>query len=107
MKRHESWAKDAGRGIQQRLLEGGVCYLSRDDIDDIDGQTYVALALDGFEMLERKDEGGLMINLRRNGGGNRYLGGAPRKCIGRSHPSSLTRNRRTHARVSCRTFLCP
>ena len=80
----ETWAKAAGRGNYLRLLDGGVCYLSLDDMDDVEGQTFESLTRDVFAMLQRKDVSRLLIDLRRNGGGNNYFGEALRKGVARS-----------------------
>lgn len=81
----ETWAKAAGRGNYLRPLDGGVCYLSLDDMADVEGQTFESLTRDVFAMLQRKDVNRMVIDLRRNGGGNNYFGEALRKGVARSH----------------------
>lgn len=80
----EDWAKAAGGGNYVRALDAGVCYLSLDDMDDIEGKTFEALTREVFAQLERTDTQRLIVDLRRNGGGNNFFGEALRKGIGRS-----------------------
>ncbi len=81
----EDWAATAGGGNYVRMLDDGVCYLSLDDMDDIEGKTFEALTREVFAQIERTDTRRLIVDLRRNGGGNNYFGEALRKGIGRSH----------------------
>ncbi len=67
------------------MLDEGVCYLSLDDMDDLEGKTFEALTREVFALLERTDTHRLIVDLRRNGGGNNYFGEALRKGIGHSH----------------------
>ncbi len=80
----EDWAAAAGGGNYVRVLDDGVCYVSLDDMDDIEGKTFEALTREVFAQLERTDTRRLIVDLRRNGGGNNYFGEALRKGIGRS-----------------------
>ena len=81
----EQWAKAAGRGNYVRLLDDGACYLSLDEMDDVTGQTFESLTREVFAALKPEGVRRLVIDLRRNGGGNNYFGEALRKGIGRSH----------------------
>ncbi len=81
----EDWAEAAGGGNYVRVLDDGVCYLSLDDMDDLEGKTFEALTREVFAQLERTDTHRLIVDLRRNGGGNNYFGEALRKGIGHSH----------------------
>lgn len=88
----EEWAKAAGGGNYVRVIEGVVGYLSLDDMDDVEGKTFEALTREVFAVLDRPDVRRLVIDLRRNGGGNNFHGEALRKRIGRSrlnHPGGL------------------
>ena len=63
----------------------GVLYLSLDDMDDVPGETFEALTREVFAALEPAGARRLVVDLRRNGGGNNFFGEALRKGIGRSH----------------------
>jgi hypothetical protein len=98
---HEGWAKSAGVGNYLRRLDTGVTYLSLDEMDDVEGKTFEALTREVFAELDRADLRRLIVDLRRNGGGNNYLGEALRKGIARSRinkPGGL------YALISPQTF---
>lgn len=80
----EGWAQAAGGGNYVRDLGDGAAYASIDDMDDVEGKTFEQLTRDVFAQLARDDTRRLIIDLRRNGGGNNFLGEALRKGIGRS-----------------------
>jgi hypothetical protein len=80
----EDWAATAGRGNYVRMLHDGVCYLSLDEMDDVEGETFEALTREIFGLLQRPDARRLVLDLRRNGGGNNFFGEALRKGIARS-----------------------
>ena len=82
---HEDWAKAAGGGNYVRVLDDGICFLSLDDMDDVEGKTFEALTREVFALFQRADTRRLIVDLRRNGGGNNYLGEALRKGIGHAH----------------------
>lgn len=88
----EGWAKTLGFGNYVRDIGDGVAYLSLDDMDDVDGKPFEVLTREVFAQLARAETRRLIIDLRRNGGGNNYFGEALRKGIGRSRcnqPGSL------------------
>ena len=80
----EAWARAAGGGNYTRDLGGGVTFASIDDMDDVEGKTFEALTREVFAQLDRADTRRIIIDLRRNGGGNNFFGEALRKGIGRS-----------------------
>ncbi len=80
----EGWAATAGRGNYVRLLDDGACYLSLDEMDDVEGETFEALTREVFSSLQRPGLQRLVLDLRRNGGGNNFFGEALRKGIGHS-----------------------
>jgi hypothetical protein len=81
---HETWARAAGRGNYLKVLPTGELYLSLDEMADQDGKTFLALTADVFEAMKAPKSRRLIIDLRRNGGGDNFLGEALRKHIGRS-----------------------
>jgi hypothetical protein len=81
---NEAWAVTAGRDNYVRMLDDGVCYLSIDDMADVEGETFEALTREVFDVLRRPDLQRVVLDLRRNGGGNNFFGEALRKGIGRS-----------------------
>lgn len=88
----EVWAKKVGSGNYMRDIGDGVAYLSLDDMDDVDGKPFEVLTREVFAQLARAETRRLIVDLRRNGGGNNYFGEALRKGIGRSRcnqPGSL------------------
>jgi len=88
----EGWAKTMGSGNYVRDIGDGVAYLSLDDMDDVDGKPFELLTREVFAQLARAETRRLIIDLRRNGGGNNYFGEALRKGVGRSRcnqPGSL------------------
>jgi hypothetical protein len=88
----EGWAKTMGSGNYVRDIGDGVAYLSLDDMDDVDGKPFELLTREVFALLARAETRRLIIDLRRNGGGNNYFGEALRKGVGRSRcnqPGSL------------------
>ena len=81
---NEGWAATAGRGNYVLMLDDGVCYLSVDDMDDVAGVTFEELTREVLELLQRADVRRLVLDLRRNGGGNNFFCEALRKGIGSS-----------------------
>ena len=80
----EGWAKTSGHGNYLRDIGDGIAYLSLDEMEDVDGKPFDALTREVLARLARAETRRLIIDLRRNGGGNNYLGEALRKGIGRS-----------------------
>lgn len=78
----EDWAADAKRGNyvlparQQQAV-----YVSIDDMADVDGATFERLTRDAFAAFELDWPNRIVIDLRRNGGGNNFLAEALRKRI--------------------------
>jgi hypothetical protein len=97
----EDWAKSAGGGNYVRVLDDGTCFLSLDDMDDVEGKTFEMLTREVFALFERADTRRLIVDLRRNGGGNNYLGEALRKGIGRAH---VNRPGGLYVLIGSRTF---
>jgi hypothetical protein len=88
----EGWAQAVGSGNYVRNIGDGVAYLSIDDMNDVDGKPFEVLTREVFAQLARAETRRLIIDLRRNGGGNNYFGEALRKGVGRSRcnqPGSL------------------
>ena len=81
----ESWAAGTGRGNYVKPLPAhGALYLSIDDMEDVEGATFKQLTLDTFKLMNSPRAQRLIIDLRRNGGGNNFLGEPLRKHIERS-----------------------
>lgn len=78
------WALAARGGNYVRDLGDGVIYTSIDDMDDVDGKTFEALTREVFAQLARLEARRLILDLRRNGGGNNFFGEPLRRGIGRS-----------------------
>lgn len=97
----EDWAKAAGGGNYVRALDDWTCFLSLDDMDDVEGKTFEMLTREVFALFERADTRRLIVDLRRNGGGNNYLGEALRKGIGRAH---VNRPGGLYVLIGSRTF---
>ncbi len=81
----EAWAAEAGVGNFARVLDAErALYISLDDMADIDGKSFEAFTRECFEALEAPAPQRLVLDLRRNGGGNNFLPEALRKRIARS-----------------------
>lgn len=81
----EGWASSARVGNFVRPLpDRRVLYLSIDDMDDVEGKTFEAFTREAFEAMAAPGIERLVVDLRRNGGGNNYLAEALRKRIERS-----------------------
>jgi hypothetical protein len=89
----EQWAEAAGGGNYVKLLpEHRAVFVSIDEMGDIGGKTFEALTRDAFAAMAAEGAERLVIDLRRNGGGNNYLGEALRKRVAASRfnrPGSL------------------
>ena len=82
---HERWADEAKGGNYVRPLpDRKAIYISLDEMGDTDARTFEVLTRDAFAAMEADGPGRLIVDLRRNGGGNNYFGEALRKRIGRS-----------------------
>ena len=81
----EGWASSAGGGNFVRPFpDRRALYLSIDEMDDIEGKTFEAFTREAFAAMAAPGIERLVVDLRRNGGGNNYLAEALRKRIGRS-----------------------
>jgi len=78
----EGWAKEAGGGNYVRPLpERKALYVSIDDMDDVDGKTFEQLTREALAAMGQAGFDRLIIDLRRNGGGNNYWGEPLRKAV--------------------------
>lgn len=81
----EGWASEAGIGNYARVLpDRRALYVSIDDMADLEGKTFEALTRECFAAMDDTRAERLVIDLRRNGGGNNFLMEALRKRILRS-----------------------
>lgn len=81
----ERWAGEAGRGNYVRpLRDRNAVYISIDDMADGEGKTFEQLTRDAFAALALDWPERVVIDLRRNGGGNNFLGEPLRKRIAAS-----------------------
>jgi len=81
----EAWAAAIGRGNYIKPLpERHTLYVSIDDMDDVEGSTFEQLTRETFAAMELPAVDRLVIDLRRNGGGNNFLGEGMRKHVERS-----------------------
>ena len=89
----ELWADQAKRGNYVRNLpDRRAIYISIDDMDDVEGATFEQLTREAFAAIDSASAKRLIVDLRRNGGGNNFFGEALRKRIERSsfnHPGRL------------------
>lgn len=81
--RQEAMAAEAGSGNYLKQLDSGVLYVSFDDLT-ITVEQGAAFTRAIFEAMENQATHRLVIDLRRNGGGNNFLGEALRRGIERS-----------------------
>lgn len=79
----EQWEASAGFGNYVRV-EGRSIYISCNDMDDIEGKTFLDFSRECFAAMETAGADRLIFDVRRNGGGNNYLPEALRKRILRS-----------------------
>lgn len=81
----EIWAAQLGLGnFTYALPEHRALYLSIDDMADVEGKTFEAFTNEAFAAMEDERAERLVIDLRRNGGGNNFLMEPLRKRILRS-----------------------
>lgn len=82
---HETWAESIGRGNYVKpVLDGRALYVSLDDMDDVEGATFEQLTKEVFHAMESPSVERIVVDLRRNGGGNNFLGEPLRKHLERS-----------------------
>lgn len=82
---HEAWAAAANGGNYVRpLAERRALYVSIDEMGDTTARSFEALTRNAFAAMELPDAARLVLDLRRNGGGDNYLGEALRKRIAAS-----------------------
>lgn len=82
--RRESWAAEAGAGNYVRSLPDGAIYVSIDDMADAEGMSFEALTAAVFTAMDAPEARRIVIDLRRNGGGDNFLGEAFRRGVARS-----------------------
>lgn len=81
----ESWTKANGRGNYIRPLpRSKTLYVSIDDMNDVEGKTFVDLTRELFAAMERPAMQRVILDLSRNGGGNNFNGEPVRKALERS-----------------------
>jgi hypothetical protein len=81
----ETWGAEARVGNFIRPLpDRKALYLSIDEMADVDGMTFLDLSRAAFKAMEDPAFERLVIDLRRNGGGDNFLGEGLRKHIERS-----------------------
>lgn len=81
----ETWAAEAKVGNYIRALpDRKAIYVSIDDMDDVEGMTFLDLSRQVFAAMEDPAVDRLVLDLRRNGGGNNFLGEGLRKHVERS-----------------------
>ena len=89
----EGWAAEAKTANSVHVLaESGAIYVALDEMADVEGKTFAGLTREVFAALERPEARRIVIDLRRNGGGDNFLGEGLRKGIERSrfnHPGGL------------------
>lgn len=78
---HETWADEAGAGNYVRNV-GGAIYISCDAMEDLDA--FLAFTRRCFAAMDNADADRVILDLRRNGGGNNFLPEPLRKRLLRS-----------------------
>ena len=98
----ERWAVEANGGNFVRPhADRKAIFVSIDEMGDIAGRTFEQLTRDAFAALETAGPERVIIDLRRNGGGDNYLGEPLRK---RLAASRFNRPGRLYVLVGPRTF---
>jgi hypothetical protein len=81
--RREVWAREARVGNYARI-EGRAVYISCDDMDDVEGKDFFAFTRECFAAMDAEGVDRVILDVRRNGGGNNFLPEALRKRLLRS-----------------------
>lgn len=79
----ELWEREAGVGNYVRVERRAV-YISCNDMDDVEGKTFVDFTRECFAAMDNQSADRLIFDVRRNGGGDNYWPEALRKRILRS-----------------------
>ncbi|HRP09732.1 MAG TPA: hypothetical protein PLK37_01725 [Terricaulis sp.] len=79
----EAWRAEAGFANFVRI-EGGALYIGCAEMADLEGKSFLEFTRDCFAAMAARPLDRLVLDLRRNGGGNNYLPEALRKRILRS-----------------------
>ena len=81
----ELWAAAAARrNYVKQLPEAQTIYVSMDEMDDLEEATFEKFSKEVIAAMQSSPEARLVLDLRRNGGGNNYLAEPLRKHIERS-----------------------
>ncbi len=81
----EAWRAQYGAGnFVHPLPQSRAVYVSIDEMGDVEGRTFEQLTREAFAAMERPAMRRVVIDLRRNGGGNNFTGEALRRVLGRS-----------------------
>jgi hypothetical protein len=81
----ENWTQEAGVENYARILQAErAIYISLDSMDNLEGKSFEAFTRECFAAIENASPERLIVDLRRNGGGDNFLPEALRKQIGRS-----------------------
>lgn len=81
----DSYAKVAGRvNFVRGIPERKTVYVSIEEMDDVNGYTFEQLTADILDAISDPDVTRVLIDLRRNGGGDNLRGEALRRELGRS-----------------------
>ena len=81
----ESWSREAGRGNHVRpVRDQNALFISIDNMADEDGATFEQFTREAFAAMDYDWPERIIIDLRRNGGGNNFFGEALRKRIAAS-----------------------
>lgn len=81
----ELWAKEAGGGNYVRPIgDRRAIYISIDDMADVEGKTFQQLTEEALAAIASPSADRVVIDLRRNGGGNNYWGEPLRKALAAS-----------------------
>jgi hypothetical protein len=81
----ERWNGEFGRGLFVKPLpDRRALYLSIDDMADATDYSFIQFTRDTFAALAQEQHERVILDLRRNGGGNNFFGEALRKRLGAS-----------------------
>ena len=81
--RREQWEREVGVGNYVRI-EDDAAYISCNDMDDVEGKTFFAFTEECFTAMADERAQRLVLDVRRNGGGNNFWPEPLRKRILRS-----------------------